>query len=493
MQLDIFNINDFIKANHCPEITNPIFWNYDGTPTTDGLFSYELFGYSDEDRKNIFGYIDLKGHYVHPLVYLTMTAKMGSLGDIITGKKYAVIADKKIKIVKEDFPGAETGIDFLYDNYEQINWIDSISESEIDSIDKKTRLKFFKSLKKDEFFVDKWLVLPPFYRAESSLNRSMGDAINKLYKELISKVKSMQLGFSFNIFGAETKYRIQTILKDLYLSTLSPLSGKNLIIEKGKSEGELKGAGKNSMIRKHLLGKTIDWSASSVITSPTNSNANTPDKKPVPWGYSAFPLAILLALFQPFYLNWCCDFLESAINNFVSDDFMANKIGKINVTQYNTTEVEKLIKKFIKDENDRFDAISINYKDKDGKDQVASLSFFEFKNENDAKNDRNYIRRPFTITDLFYLASKDILKDKHVYVTRYPVANFQNIYPCRPKILSTAKVKKIWYKFYLGDNAYVDDNYPMIFGIDGADRYDSAFYDVTLCGNAYLDTLGRRL
>ena len=108
MKLDLFDLNSFIEVNKCPEVTNPIFFNYDGNPTPDGLFSYELFGFSDEDRKHIFGYIDLKGKYIHPLIYLTMTAKMGALGKILTGQKYAVVANKKIKIVDEDFEGAAT-------------------------------------------------------------------------------------------------------------------------------------------------------------------------------------------------------------------------------------------------------------------------------------------------------------------------------------------------------------------------------------------------
>lgn len=311
MKLDIFNINDFITANNCKEVTNPVFFDYSGQPTPDGLFSYDIFGFTDEERKNTFAYIDLHGHFIHPLVYLIMTKKMGSLGKILTGEKYAIIANKKIEVVNPDFNGAETGIQFLYDNFEQINWIDELEESAIDSLDKKTRLKFIKSLKKNEFFVDKWLVLPPFYRAESSVNRSMGDAINKLYKELISKVKGLNMGFSFSVFGAETTIRIQNLLKELYLATTAPISGKNLLIEKGKQDATLAGSGKNSMIRKHMLGKTVDWSASSVITSPINSNANTLKDKPVPFGYGAFPLATLLSLFQPFYVQYCTDFFET--------------------------------------------------------------------------------------------------------------------------------------------------------------------------------------
>ena len=439
MKLDLFNINDFVTANKCPEVTNPIFFNFDGSPTPDGLFSYDLFGFTDEERNKIFGYIDLKGHYIHPLIYLTMSAKMGSLGKILHGQKYAVIADKKIKVVDPDFEGAETGIDFIYDHFEEIDWINEIEESEMDSLDKKTRLKFFKSLKKEEFFVDKWLVLPPFYRAESSVNRSMGDTVNKLYKELISKVRSMGLGFSFQIFGAETKLRIQNILKDIYLSTLAPLSGKNLMIEKGKTEGTLAGSGKNSMVRKHLLGKTIDWTASNVITAPENSRANKPNEKPVPFGKSAFPMATLLSLFQPFFLNFCSDFLEEYLARFASD--FANDIKKIDIGQYNPDAIEKLIKRFIKDTEDRFEPLPFVYTNLKGEKVEKYINFFEFTNEEDAKNDINYRKRLFTMTDLFYMAARASLMDKHVYVTRYPVTYYQNIFPSGIKILTTSKTR----------------------------------------------------
>ena len=37
MQLDIFNIDDFVKANKCPQVTNPIFFNFDGVPSVDSV------------------------------------------------------------------------------------------------------------------------------------------------------------------------------------------------------------------------------------------------------------------------------------------------------------------------------------------------------------------------------------------------------------------------------------------------------------------------
>lgn len=490
MKLDLFNISEFIEVNNCPEVTNPVFWNFNGTPTSDGLFSYELFGVSDEERKNIFGYIDLKDNYLHPMVYLMLIKKSGSLGDIILGNKYAVIADKKIKIVPESYEGAETGIRFLYDHFDEINWINEIEESEIDSIDKKTRLKFLNSITRDECFIRQWLVIPPFYRAESSTNRSMGDSINKLYKELISRVAGMKMGFSFEIFGDETRLRIQNILKDIYLSTLAPVSGKNLILEKGKSEGTLAGVSKNSMVRKHLLGKTIDWSASSVITSPENSKANTLAEKPVPFGYGAFPLAALVSMFQPFYINFISDTMESFLADF-SITF-ANSIEKIDIGQYNSTKIEKLLKKFINAPQNRFDILDFEFTNKKGVKESFAVTLFEFKNEEDALENKNYTRRPMTLTDMIYIATRNAVEDKHVMVTRFPIANAQNIYPSKIKILSTSKTRKVWIKLSLDGDAMYDDQYPTIAG-PGVSDVDSKFYDVMLCGNAYLASLGRRL
>jgi hypothetical protein len=313
MNLDIFDIEKFIDANHCPLVTNNVAFNSDGTPTSDGIFSYELFGTTDEERKNTFGYIDLKGYYLHPIVYLILTKRMKSIGDIVMGQKYAVLENNRIQIVPKETSGAATGLKFLYDNFEKIEWIDDSEEAEMDSIDKKTRLKFLKSLKKSEAFVKYWLILPPFYRAESSTNRSMGDSINKLYKELLSQIKGMSLGYSFDIFGDSARARIQILIKELYLTTLAPVSGKNLLLVKGQSEGDLVGTGKNSLIRRHLVGKNIDWGTLNVVTSPISSEANTSEDMQVPFGAGLFPIASLLSSFQPFYLKECSDYLEDLL------------------------------------------------------------------------------------------------------------------------------------------------------------------------------------
>lgn len=505
LKIDLFSIDKFVKENHCPEVTNPIFFNYDQTPTSDGLFSYELFGISDDDRKNIFGYIDLGGHYIHPMIYSLLSARFGSFRDILTGAKYAVIADKKIKIVPEDFDGAETGLDFLYDHYEDINWIDAMEEEEIDSLDKKTRLQFLKSLDKDEFFISKWLVLPPFYRAESSESQSMGDSINKLYKELISRTRSMKTGFSVSLFGSETRLKIQNTLRDLYLTTMAPASGKNLIFEKGKTEGVLKGSSKNSLIRKHLLGKTVDYTASAVITAPQIAEANTPDDHPTPFGYAKFPLATLLSLFQPFFVSESVVKLEEYIT--IIQARYTDRIKKIDINQFNADSVAKLIKKFIKSRDERFSPMpSIVYTDYNNVEQKMIFNMVTLDKYSDI-NDQKKLEeryRPMTLTDFFYIIALSVLHDKHVYVTRYPVTNFQNIYPSKIKILSTAKTKKqvVLMAMMEDDGTIVTNADEFMIGTEGIPDYpcvpkqardlnaDNEFLDVMYPGNTPLGAIG---
>jgi len=475
MQIDIFDIDLFVKINKCPQVTSPIFFNFDRTPTSTGLFSHELFGISDNDRKNIFGYIDLKNHFIHPLVYSMMKGRMGAIRDILSGEKYATIINKKIVIVPEDFENAQTGLDFLYNNYEKIDWLDDIEEGEIDSIDKKTRLKFLKSLKKSEFFITKWLVLPPFYRAENSEDQTMGDNINALYKELISRTNSLKDGFGMQMFGDATKLKIQNTILELFIETTRPVKGKN------------------SLLRKHLLGKTIDYTASNVITSPEISKANTPKDMPVRFGYGSFPIATIVSLFTPFYVNVITEFLGETLKFMYM--LHGNEIKKINLNQFNTEFAEKLVKIFIKSENERFNVIRFNFINNDNEKVEKELRIFEYRSLADLKGNK-YIERGFTYTDLFFIISKhEIVPDKHIYVTRYPVINFQNIYPSKITLQTTVKTRpKVYLKFNPETEEYLEfEDYPFIKFDENKEPISSAHYEfvnVLIPGNVYIKALG---
>lgn len=480
MKLDIFDINEFVKVNNCPQVSNPVFFSFDHTPTKDGLFSYELFGITDDERKNTFGYIDLKDYFIHPLVYSIMKGRMGSLRLLLSGEKYAIILNKKITFVPEDYEGAETGIGFFYDHFDEINWIDDIEEGDMDSIDKKTRLKFFRSLKKEEFFINKWLVVPPYYRSENSEDFTIGDNLNKLYKELISRTNSLKAGFGLKFFGDQTKLKIQNLLLEIFLETTRPVKGKN------------------SILRKHLLGKRIDFSASNVITAPEISKANKPDDMPVKFGYSQFPLATVVALFMPFFVTQISTLLEALLSKIKYDNiYILKNIKSINAKQFSIDKVEKLLKLFINTEEERSKPITFSFVSADGKESNDGIfRIFEYRTREDLEKN-NYIERPLTYTDIVFWAAYSIIPDKHVYVTRYPAINFQNIYPTRISLMSTVKThKELFFRWGSPDEInqpFYFKDYPFIKTENEPEKYPNSYYsfvNVMVPGNIYIKVMG---
>ena len=66
LSLELMDIDKFIKANDCQEISNPTFFYQNGSPTSDGLLSNEIFGITQKDRAGIFAYIDLGDWFIDP-------------------------------------------------------------------------------------------------------------------------------------------------------------------------------------------------------------------------------------------------------------------------------------------------------------------------------------------------------------------------------------------------------------------------------------------
>ena len=495
MKLDMFDINRFIELNHVERVTNPIFFASNKLPTEDGLLSYKIFGYSEMERKNKFGYIDLNGYFIHPIVYAMLSSRMGSLRSVISGEKYAKIIDGKIFIVSEPSDGEGTGLEFIYNNFEKINWLNELEENEIASIDKKTRLKFLKSLKKNEFFVNKWLVLPAHYREERDAS-SVGDVINSLYKDLLAATRSLRSGLSFDLFANTTKMRIQNLLLQIYQTTMNPVSGKSL----DTKTGELAGQSKNSLLSRHLLAKNLDYGANTVIVAPVISDCASMDKLPVPFGTALLPLETCIALFNPFFihqiniiLEHCSEVVYQQVKNQTSGEFILDR------TQFNSKELDKLTARFIKSKKERFDPVKFVLRSTKDKNIVAETTFMikEYPSEADAKADRNFVKRPLTYCDLFYQAAVECLKNKHALITRHPVTNFKNIYPALVIPNSTCRTHDV-YMYGLNPDVFKSnivhyEKYPYIQFEGDPNPKPKPYYDfvgTSIIGNPVLKALG---
>jgi len=277
------------------------------------------------------------------------------------------------------------------------------------------------------------------------------------------------------MFGDATKLKIQNTILELFTETTRPIKGKN------------------SLLKKHLLGKTIDYTSSNVITSPEISKANTPSDMPVRFGYGSFPIATVISLFTPFYVNAITEFMGSMLQMMYM--IYSDEIQKINLGQFNTEYAEKLVKLFIKSETERFNPVTFKFTNQENKVEERELKVFEYRGK-DALRKGEYIERSFTFTDLFFIITEhQIVPDKHVYVTRYPVINFQNIYPSKITLQTTAKTRKdTFIKFNPETEEYLEfKEYPYIKFPEDKNPAPDAHYEfinVFIPGNVYIKAMG---
>ena len=227
-------------------------------------------------------------------------------------------------------------------------------------------------------------------------------------------------------------------------------------------------AKKNGIIHKSLLGKNVDYATRSVISAPRFKSNKWNDEN-IKFGYTGVPLSQVCVLFYPFFVKWIHDFIEQYEDEMsVVEDVAGNEIKISNIkSQFTDKDIEKMLSNYIKNIEGRFDSIKV----KDNKGNKYSVRLF-----------REDLKRKFTVIDLLFMAAEDIVKDKHVYITRYPVESFQNIFPSRIKVITTHDVMEM----KIGDK-YLK-NYPVVY--PDYPTNENFFVDSTLMNNSYLEALG---
>ena len=119
LKIDLFDFDEFIDLNHLKEVTSPIVFQRGNVPDPFGLLSTDIFGIDVRSRKNKFAYTSLGGHFFHPHVYKSFKRLYRNIERIVNGSEYYRISETGT-LVKDEENG-ETGIEFLYDNWEKIN------------------------------------------------------------------------------------------------------------------------------------------------------------------------------------------------------------------------------------------------------------------------------------------------------------------------------------------------------------------------------------
>ena len=107
---------------------------------------------------------------------------------------------------------------------------------------------------------------------------------------------------------------------------------------------------------------------------------------------------------------------------FVTDKTGDKVIAEEQIAALGDEFVDKLVKRYARSLESRLDRIML--KDEDGK---------EFPME--ALEEQ--LGRPFTLTDLLFMATSKAVEGKHTVTTRYPLEDFRNILRAKVKVLVT--------------------------------------------------------
>ena len=471
----LLDIEDFIKKNDVKEISNPIFFNQNKLPTSDGLLSNEIFGITKEERANRFGYIDLHGTFLHPLVYKVWSALDKNVKSIVHGIDNFVI-DSNGQF-KQD-PNGKTGIKFLKDN------INKIKIRSTDST-KRDRVIEFLNISKPLMFITKYPVIPAFYRDVNTEGGKVGVGdINKYYNSIIiaSKALAEAQDYGLSISNSQAG-RMQEILLQVY----------NYF---GAGNPDAKGSGfgmpsKFGIIRRANLSKTTDYSSRLVITSPELKVEKLDDIE-ADMDYSVVPLASLSINFLPYMIFWLRGFFENEFSTRTTYTvhMKDGKVKEIPIQDYQIAFSDERIKdeinRFAHGYSNRFIPVKVPTLDK------KLNVYMHFKGRASTSPDDTeqgeIINRRLTWCDLLFMAASEVTADKHILITRYPIDSFYNQFPTKVKVQSTIETEPMTVvsagmkKFY--------KKYPKIREEDIEKDTSNKFIDSLNMCNGYLDSIG---
>ena len=192
LRVDLIDPDKLVKVNDLKEITNPVAFVRRGVPTSDGLWSNEIFGITQYQRANTFAYIDLHEEFINPLIYKLWCKVDPDVKLCVHGvKNYIINANGELQ-ENED---GENGIQFLKKHIKEYRFRRTESNKRDMNIDFIQRY-----IGQPEFFISKMIVIPAYYR---DINTDQGkvtvDQINALYRSLIISVKALRESSSYGL------------------------------------------------------------------------------------------------------------------------------------------------------------------------------------------------------------------------------------------------------------------------------------------------------
>ena len=468
MKISITDMDRLISVNKLEEVDSPRLFSSKMTFDNTGILSNEIFGVSKSDRRSTFAYISLRRKFIHPHIYQKVLKPMfKGIVFLVAGQKHYSVKDG---LIVEDQDGW-TGLEELYNHWDEIDWKKSKSSNI-------TNKQLMTNISKADVFIDKWLVIPPAYR-DVTISGTVDSSdhvneLNTLYTRLISSVALIQQGGLFARTQFNTQLKIEENLVEIYDYL------KNLISKK------------QGLIRKNLIGKSVDYGVRSVISAPTY-NHDKFDDNIVDLEHTAVPISQCCSLFYPFIESWIHDFFTREIINDPNLITFCDGETKKEFTalikdadvQFSEKAIKKMINDYCLNPDNRFKFITIDVEVpiKNGTKTVTAYMMLKGKVIS-PNNAQAILKRFMTVTDIMYLACVECCEKRHVMVSRYPVGTDKGIYFSKINVQSTEN------HVHLIFNGKDYPRYPDIDLSTPADKVGIRFIDSLVQSNSHCDGMG---
>lgn len=484
-KLAVLDTNLFIKRNpSTKEIKNPTFFSSNGVPTADGLLSNEIFGITQKSRSGIYGYIDLVEYFLDPSCYKILLKLDRKFASVIKGLGSWKIDEKGKLINDPEGDGSNTGIRWLKDNFDKLDFMST------GSMVRDLRISYIKlNYKKGVLFLNKYIVIPAYYRDVNTSGKYTGvGQINTLYTNLIVSARALRENNNYGLSMADTTCaRVQDTLVMIY----DWFCGNNnpSLVDRGTGI-----SGKFGLIRRANMSYTSDYSSRLVLSAP-ELKVETVNDLMVNLDRSAAPLAACVADFYPFVLFHLRKFFENEFLNVVSYDVLSPG-SDTEEAHFTTVRVKNpmiafsddilktRLKEFLRGYDNRFIPIRVPT------ENPNDIYFMAFKGERwiDMKDaiqgKERIVRRALTWTDVIYIAAKKATEGKKISFTRFPYDSYFNTIYTGVEVASTKETEPM----YVNGEYY--QFYPKIEQSDILESTANKFVDTMQVCNLYLKGMG---
>ena len=413
LRLEILDVEKFVKVNDVKCVTNPRAFVRDGIASDDGLLSNTIFGVGTEERAGTYGYIDLHGKFIDPSCYKAWIRLDKNIRNVVHGNGFYRI-DERGQIVED--PAGKTGIKWLYSVRDKIKF------EKKDSITKDISRQYLEQ-NKDNMWISKYIVIPPFYRdknTSSGSSRTVGlGGVNKLYSDLIISTNALleTQDFLFDPSDAMNA-RVQEILLNIY-DWFCGNANANIKTDMGKGL-----SGKFGLVQSAALSKTSNFTSRLVI-SACELKVENPEDMMVNFEKSAVPISACMADFRDFIVYHVKRFFE---NEFIGKTAFPvwNENGKATYVEledpmiaFSDEVIKHEMERFLHGYNNRFVPVRVpTINTKPGK-----VYFMKF----DGESPESVYNRRLTWLDVFFIATVEAVKDKQVLITRFPINLIESV------------------------------------------------------------------